>query len=200
MTPTPDLAVQSLSRRIGHALQMALAVPAELPPPLLLVRSKEPLAPAILARAHVMPQARREALVIYTRCLEHFRSRVQRGAELDDAGLAAAHFVLVNLAALHDLHPRSEALELVEHQMRHLLGSLDGWRGAPLRDQQSAFEQFAVLAVLMAESTQRAREQGDEALAHVRRAARAYLVQWLGVDPGRLVLGERGISLEMAPA
>ena len=136
----------------------------------------------------------------YEHCLNHFRSRVQRGAPEDDAGLAIAYFMLANVAALHDLHPRSEALERVEAQMRHALASLDAWRAAPLPDRQSAFEQFAVLAVLVADATHRAREHGGSAVSQVRRSAYNTLAQWLDVEPARLVIGERGLVLEMAMA
>ncbi len=200
MTPTPDLAVQSLARRMGHVLRLTPVLPDPLPPPQRVRRAAAPLAPAILSRAHVMPRSRQEAVARYEHCLNHFRTRVQRGAPEDDAGLAAAYFMLANVAALHDLHPRSEALERVEAQMRHALASLDTWRVAPVADRQSAFEQFAVLAVLVADATHRAREQGGTALVQVRRAAYGTLAQWLDVEPARLCIGERGLALELAAA
>lgn len=200
MNPTPDLAVQSLARRIGHVLRLSNVLPDPLPPPQRVPRAAAPMAPLILSRAQVMPRARQEAVARYEHCLNHFRSRVQRGAPEDDAGLAAAYFMLVNVAALHDLHPRSEALERVEAQMRHALASLDPWREAPLADRQSAFEQFAVMAVLVADATHRAREAGGTAIVPVRRAAYGTLSQWLDVEPSRLVIGARGLNLEMAAA
>ncbi len=200
MNPTPDLAVQSLARRIGHVLRMTSVLPDPPPAPQRVPRAAAPVAPTILSRAQVVPRARQDAVARYEHCLNHFRTRVQRGAPEDDAGLAAAYFMLVNVAALHDLHPRSEALERVEAQMRHALASLESWREAPLADRQSAFEQFAVLAVLVADATPRAREAGGNAIVPVRRSAYATLAQWLDVEPARLVVGERGLTLELAAA
>lgn len=200
MTPTPELAVQSLARRIGLVLRLGFGPAEASVPPQRVARAAAPIAPSILSRAQVMPRARQEAIARYEHCLNHFRSRVQRGAPEDDAGLAVAYFMLVNVAALHDLHPRSEALERVEAQMRRALAGLDAWREAPLADRQSAFEQFAVLAVLVADATHRAREAGGTAIVPVRRAAYATLSQWLDVEPSRLVVGERGLTMELALA
>lgn len=200
MSPTPDLAVQSLARRIGHALRLARALPDPPAPAQTVPRAAAPLAPTILSRAHVMARARQEASARYEHCLNHFRSRVQRGAPEDDASLALAYFVLANVAAAHDLHPRSEALERVEAQMRHALAGIDSWRDARLADRQAAFEQFAVLAVLVADATHKARREGGSAMVAVRREAQRTLAQWLDVEPSRLVLGERGLALERAAA
>ena len=118
----------------------------------------------------------------------------------DDIALAAAYFVLANLDVLHDLHPDETALLQVERQMRHALGHCRAGSKAPLRERQSAFEQLAVIGVLIAESAGAARVQGQVAQAHVQQAARAYLVRWLGINPDGLRLGPQGLALELAAA
>ena len=197
---SPEL--QALARNMARAFQHPINVPpdAELGEPLHQAAAVKPSAPALLAQCHAGPQARRDAVALYRRCLLAYRQRVQPAAGVDDAGLAAAYFVLANLDALHDLRPGRAELAQVERQMRHGLGA--SWRLAPLADRQSGFEQLAVLGTLMTESAFEARRRGataPAAVAHVQQAARAYLVQF-GFDPQRLRLSGSGLMLEAIAA
>ena len=201
---SPEL--QALARNMARALRQPTDVPADadLGDPLRQPPALKPSAPALLAQSHAAPQARRNAQALYRRCLVAYRQRVQQAGEADDAGLAAAYFVLANLNALHDLRPGRSELAQVERQMRHWLGA--SWRGAPLADRQSGFEQLAVLGTLMTESAFEARRQSTTApaasaaaLAHVQQAARAYLVQF-GLSPQRLRLSDTGLVLEAVAA
>lgn len=197
---SPEL--QALARNMARAFQHPINVPpdAELGEPLHQAAAVKPSAPALLAQCHAGPQARRDAVALYRRCLLAYRQRVQPAAGVDDAGLAAAYFVLANLDALHDVRPGRDELAQVERQMRHGLGA--SWRLAPLADRQSGFEQLAVLGTLMTESAFEARRRGataPAAVAHVQQAARAYLVQF-GFDPQRLRLSGSGLMLEAIAA
>ena len=197
---SPEL--QALARNMARAFQHPINVPpdAELGEPLHQAAAVKPSAPALLAKCHAGPQARRDAVALYRRCLLAYRQRVQPAAGVDDAGLAAAYFVLANLDALHDVRPGRDELAQVERQMRHGLGA--SWRLAPLADRQSGFEQLAVLGTLMTESAFEARRRGataPAAVAHVQQAARAYLVQF-GFDPQRLRLSGSGLMLEAIAA
>ena len=197
---SPEL--QALARSMARAFQHPINVPpdAELGEPLHQAAAVKPSAPALLAQCHAGPQARRDAVALYRRCLLAYRQRVQPAAGVDDAGLAAAYFVLANLDALHDVRPGRDELAQVERQMRHGLGA--SWRLAPLADRQSGFEQLAVLGTLMTESAFEARRRGataPAAVAHVQQAARAYLVQF-GFDPQRLRLSGSGLMLEAIAA
>ena len=204
---SPEL--QALARSMARALRQPTDVPADadLGEPLRQPPALKPSAPALLAQGHAAPQARRDAQALYRRCLVAYRQRVQQAGEADDAGLAAAYFVLANLDALHDLRPGRSELAQVERQMRHWLGA--SWRGASLADRQSGFEQLAVLGTLMTESAFEARRQSSTApaataataaaLAHVQQAARAYLVQF-GLSPQRLRLSDTGLVLEAVAA
>ena len=201
---SPEL--QALARSMARALRQPTDVPADadLGEPLRQPPARRPSAPALLAQGHAAPQARRDAQALYRRCLVAYRQRVQQAGEADDAGLAAAYFVLANLDALHDLRPGRSELAQVERQMRHWLGA--SWRGASLADRQSGFEQLAVLGTLMTESAFEARRQSSTApaataaaLAHVQQAARAYLVQF-GLSPQRLRLSDTGLVLEAVAA
>ena len=204
MSPASPLSreLQALARGMARALQDSIDVPLDADPgaPLHQPPAGKPSAPALLAQSHAAPQARRDAQALYRRCLVAYRQRVQHGAGVDDAGLAAAYFVLANLDALHAMRPGLAELARVERQLRHGLGP--SWRQAPLADRQAGFEQLAVLGTLMTESAFEARRQhaaAPAALAHVQQAARAYLVQF-GLSPQRLRLAETGLVLEAIAA
>lgn len=190
----------TLTGRLRLALQPGLPLPAEPGPQLLQPAAELPTAPTLLAQAHASPRARHDAQLLYTRCLRHFRQQVQDGSELDDASLAAGYFVLMSLAAARDLQPAADDLLRVELQMRARLSEGDVWLQAPLADRQSAFEQFALLGVLMSETAHAARQQGAAARANVQRAARGYLLQMLGPGADRLMLSPQGLVLELAVA
>jgi len=190
----------TLTGRLRLALQAGLPLPAEAGPPLLQPAAAQPTAPALLAQAHASPRARHDAQLLYTRCLRHFREQVQTGGGGDDAGLAAGYFVLMSVAALRDLQPGAEDLQRAERQMCQRLNEGELWLKAPLADRQSAFEQFALLGVLMNETAHAARQQGAAARANVQRAARGYLLQMLGAGADRLTLSPQGLVLELAAA
>lgn len=195
-----DTVTPALTRRLGLLLAQHLDdEPADPGPALLQPPAPLPIAPALLARGHGSPAGRQESQRLYERCLKHFRASLQHHAALDDAGLAAATFVLANLAALHGIQPGDDDLVRVERQLRALLARA-GWTKAPLRDRQSGFEQFALLGVLVGESAAQAATQGPAAVANVQRAARGYLRQLLGAGAERLALGSHGLVLEKAAA
>ena len=203
ITTTPDTTefARDFAKRLGEALGQALAGfgdGGEDLPALTIERAAKPSAPSKLAKSHPGgPKARRDAEALYLRCLAHYRDKVQHGLPTDDLGAAAAYFVLANLAALQDLQVSEAQLALVERQMRHVIGRHEAWSQADAREQQSLFEQFAVLGVLVGESQAEARKQGPAAIANVRRAARGYIVQLLGLNPDALRLGDHGLRIEL---
>lgn len=154
-------------------------------------------APAALAAAHP-PEARAEARSLYERCLAHYRRTIRpddtaRG--FDDVGAAAAAFVAANLEALHGESPTADGLVRLERQLGAILRASPAWVAADARTRQTMFERFAILAVLVAETFAVAAVQGQAAVAHVQRGARAYLQELLGLDPQRLRIGPNGLSL-----
>jgi len=192
--------VPTLTGRLRLALQAGFPLPDDPGLPLHQPPAAMPTAPALLAQAHASPRARHASLLLYTRCLKHFRLYVQQGAESDDAALAAAYFVLASLAAARGLEAGEQDLARVERQMRHRMRQSGFWLDAPLADRQSAFEQFALVGVLVSESAGAARLQGRAAVQNVQQAARGYLVQMLGLDADRLTLGAQGLTMELAAA
>ena len=201
MTPPFAPAMKTWLHHLGSSLD-SLAPDAPGPqdavPPLLQPPAARPIAPALLARHHPQATARPAMQALYQRCLAHYRQQLQQGSAQDDAGLAAACFVLANLAAVRGLQPDADDLLRVERQLRGHIAP--AWQSAPLAERQSACEQFAVIGVLVAESTAQARNQGAAAQAAVRQAARGYLAQGLGLDAGRLHLGAHGLVLARAAA
>ena len=173
------------------------------PAPLHVPRSVRSAGAAALAARHGGgPAARTQALALYTRCLQHYRqsvqARLQPGLRDDDAGLAAAFFTLANLAAFDGRAPEPERLEAVERQFRRLLGGCGAWAQCSAAERQSFVEQLAAIGVLVNESRLAAATQGEAAQAHLREAARGYLVQLLGLAPERLALGDNGLVLKAA--
>lgn len=189
---------QLMSRAFGTTLRDAGDAGARLPA-LRVARAPRAAGAAALAAAHPGgPAARRDALGLYTRCLQHYRSQVQArlrpGRPDDDAGLAAAYFVLANLAALAGNEPDPAQLGPVEHQLRALIAPAAAWRSAALAERQSLCEQLGLLGVLVNESRLAARRQGAHAQSHLQQAARRYLQQLLGFDPDLLVLTAQGLG------
>jgi hypothetical protein len=196
----PPLLSAQLSRLVQQALATALheAAAADAPP-LHVAAAAQPDGLALLAAHHTDPSARREALALYRRCLEHYRSRLQPqlspGQADDDLGAAAAFFVLANHAALHDAEPDPALLRPVERQLRHWLA---GGQALPLAERQRSFEQLAALGVLVNESRVAARSQGEPARRRLHDAARGYLHQLLGLEPDRLTLSATGLAWDAA--
>ncbi len=207
--PTPSglsaqpLAVQ-LTRLIGGAaaqmLHDAAAPQADLPVLRVAPAARALGLQALAAHHSGGPAARKQALLLYTRCLQHYRQQVQPrlspGQRGDDVGPAAAYFVLANLAALADGEPDDQALPVVERQMRRLLGAASGWDHLPLAERQQCFEQLAAVGVLVNESRLAARAQGPAAHANLAQAARAYLHQLLGLEADRLSVTSAGLRYD----
>jgi hypothetical protein len=182
---------------VGKTLSQAAQADADAVPPLTVTASPQATGPATLAMAHPAGKARRDAQTLYFECLAHYRAKVQRplrpeGTE-DDVGLAAAHFVLANLAAIDNTEPDAHCLPALERQLRHLISMTQSWPSVPLAQRQNLFEQLALLGVLINESRLQARLQGDAARANLQRGARAYLQQLLGLDADTLALTTQGL-------
>jgi hypothetical protein len=162
-------------------------------------RAHLPIAPARLAAAHPGgPQARREARVLYERCLTHYRDVVrvtQADGGLDDVGAAVACFVAANIQALHGVSVTPAMLLRLERQLGGVVTVSSAWSTATARERQLYFEQMAILAVLIRETSAHAVLQGPAAVENVRRAARGYLWQLLGLNPDQLTLDAGGLSL-----
>lgn len=190
---------QLVGRAFNQALRDAAAREDEPSPALLVPPAARALGLQTLAARHPGGStAQRQALTLYTRCLQHYRQRVQPqvspGGRDDDLGCAAAYFVLVNLAVLEGREPDAKALPAVERQLRRLLGTAPEWARCALAERQQGFEQLAALAVLVNESRLAAQLQGPAAASHVRQAAHGYLQQMLGLDAERLTVSTAGLA------
>jgi len=165
-------------------------------------RARASIAPARLASAHPGDAAARDAArELYERCLVHYRSVAHAPDQgVDDVGAAVAAFVAANLGALHGTPVAPGMLRCLEKQLHGIARLSSDWDAAPLVERQAYFEQMALLAVLVAESSAQARVQGAAALANVQRAARAYLRQLLDLDADHLALGPTGLSARTVPA
>lgn len=205
MTSDPSSAfIEDLSRRLRQATFDAVlgsAAVADDSAALTVPIAAEPLGPGRLAQTHPAGAARDEALALYQRCLKHYRDAVRSedtASGFDDAGAAAAHFVGANLMALSGQRPSTAGLLQLERQLRGLMQSSFAWGELPAADRQAYVEELGLLAVLVAEAAVQAPAQGQDAVAHVQRAARAYLQRLLGLNPDALTLGPKGLTLRDA--
>lgn len=171
---------------------------------LVIERSQTPIAPAQMAETHPgAAVARAQARELYERCLAHYRSVVRAGdleRDIDDVGAAIAGFVAANIHALHLLDGRplkitSKMLLRLERQLTAILHAAAAWKQATAVERQFYFEQMAILSVLIAETAAYAPAQGPDAVANVRRAARNYLQDLLGVEPSLLTIGPDGLTV-----
>jgi len=195
--------VEDMSRRVRRALLDALVqlggdTSADCPA-LTVEPARVPIAPERLAVAHPGgPQQRREARALYERCLVHYREVVratQADSGLDDVGAAVACFVAANIQALHGVTVTPAMLLRLERQLGGVAAFSSAWATATARDRQLYFEQTAILTVLIRETSAHAALQGPAAVENVRRAARGYLREMLGLDPGQLTVDAGGLSL-----
>ena len=166
-------------------------------------RAPVAIAPARLAHSHPGDAAAREAARrLYESCLVHYRSVVRaqdQAPNVDDVGAAVAAFVAANFAALQGTPVTPGMLLSLEKQLDGIARRSSDWESAPVVERQAYFEQMALLAVLVAESSAQAKAQGPAAVANLRRTARVYLRQLLGMDPDHLALGPNGLAAR-APA
>ncbi|WP_280156084.1 DUF6683 family protein [Piscinibacter sp. XHJ-5] len=197
--------VQDMSRLVRRALLDAIVELGDASrdcAALTVEPARVPIAPAHLAASHPGgPQSRHEARALYERCLAHYRHVVrasQADSSLDDVGAAVACFVAANLQALHGIDATPEMLLRLERQLGGVATLSSAWASASARERQLYFEQMAILAVLIRETSAHAVLQGPAAVENVRRAARRYLRQLLGLDPDQLTLDAGGLSLREA--
>lgn len=165
--------------------------------PLRVERAPMPTAPAQMAAAQSSdPAIRAELHALYGRCLQTYRDAIRpHDSETDDAGAAVALFAAANLHAINGVAVTQPMLDALELQLRGLSRRSADWDAATREQRQFFFERTAILAVLITGQHAKARAQGAPALAEVRRLARGYLEQLLGVDPARLTIGPAGLAL-----
>lgn len=168
---------------------------------LVIARATVPLAAVALARSHPGgSRVRQQMQAIYERCLAHYRDAVRpqdaaRG--IDDVGAAVAHFVAANLHVLHGSAVTPQVLAKLELQLAGVVRLTSAWASATARERQLYFEKMALLSVFVGESFAQALSQGEAAVENVRRAARAYLRELLGIDPDALTLGADGLAVRV---
>jgi len=165
--------------------------------PLRLAPAAGATAPEQLASAQAIDQnTRHELVATYEQCLRTYRdiARAQvPNTTDDDLGAALAFFVAVNLHALHGVDVERDVMAVLERQLRSASRRASNWDAASVEERQTFFERIAILAILVSGSCATAAAQGPAAVAKVRRAARHYLQELLGLNPDLLTLGPSGL-------
>ena len=197
--------LHAASRRFDAALRQT--VPAMLlraglssdpeHPPLRVERAPTATAPTQMATLQSRDAATRAQLeTLYATCQKTYRESIRpQDTEDDDAGAAVALFISANLHVLHDEQATPDMFEALELQLRGVTRRSAEWDAASQAQRQAFFERIAILAVLMAGSLDRAKSEGPAALADLRRTARQYLQQMLGVNPDLLTIGPTGLVM-----
>ncbi|HSW08334.1 DUF6683 family protein [Aquabacterium sp.] len=202
--PAPADLPQQLRDALAAALMAFAADPGPDAQPLRIARSPRPIAPAQLAAAHAgSAQQRQQARATYERCLHHYRTIVRPGdlaLATDDVGAALSHFAAANIAVLQGVQATPAMRTRLERQLGVIVRASPAWQSATLRDRQAYAEQLGILSVLITQYAALAPRQGQPAIDNVRRGARGYLRQLLGIDPDALALGPDGLTLREAQA
>jgi hypothetical protein len=188
-----------IERQIRRAVVdtlVRIGLAAEPGPPLLLTRAAAATAPSQMAATQASDPAERVALVAsYERCLDGYRRMVAGGdTEVDDLGRAVAFFAAANLHALHGVDAEASLLVPLEQQLRGLARVRSNWDQASIAERQTFFERIAILSMVITTARSRAAGQDAAALADVRRTARQYLQELLGLNPDLLTLGAGGLT------
>ncbi|HTP72183.1 MAG TPA: DUF6683 family protein [Burkholderiaceae bacterium] len=194
----PSRATPALMRKtlVDALLHLSLSEGAS-QPSLKVERAAVATAPSRMAAAQTSdPAARAQIAASYSRYLDTYRAIAQASTEeqsLDDVGRAVAFFVAVNLHALHGVDADTHVLIPLERQLRRLTRDASKWDTASTPERQAFFEQIAIAAMLVSGTRASAASQGPQAVSGVRRAARTYLEQTLGLNPDLVTLGPTGM-------
>ena len=167
-------------------------------PALRVARATVATAPAQMAAAQADDAAAREQIAAsYERCLASYRAmEPMRGGEpdVDDVGRAVAFFVGVNMHVLQGVDADADMLGPLEQQLRGIARTRSNWDATSIEERQRFFESIAILSVVVSGSWAGAAAHGPAGVANVRRAARQYLEQMLGMNPDVLTLGPAGLA------
>lgn len=165
--------------------------------PLRIERAPAPTAPTQMAAAQSRDEATREQLApMYASCLQTYRGSIRpQDTESDDAGAAMAFFIIANLHALRTVQTSQPIFDTLEQQLRGVTRRSAEWDRATLQQRQFFFERLAILGVLMIASYEKAKAEGPAAMAELRRTARQYLQQMLGLNPDSLTIGPDGLVM-----
>ena len=164
--------------------------------PVPVVGKGQPIAPRKLAAGY--PAAhRQQAEALFVKTLQGYRDieakfRIPAG---DMAGAMAA-FVAGNYIAYRDEpFPDAHFPRLVQ-QMRSALGGTAALGGASASDKREMYESLAILGTYMALTREALQQSPDANLkAGMQRSARAYLEQFLRIDPDRMRIGPEGLTV-----
>lgn len=119
----------------------------------------------------------------------------QLGVPENDMAGAVAAFIAGSWMAYHDRDVADADFPVLVAQMREALARDPDIMNAPLAQKQDLREQLAILGTMMALTRAQLQQQPNPGLsAHMKNAARSYLVGFLKIDPDKLTIDRRGLS------
>ncbi|MEO7245531.1 MAG: DUF6683 family protein [Rubrivivax sp.] len=165
--------------------------------PLTFSPGPRPIAPARLASGYAL-DVRTEAEATFDRMLDAYH-QIERQFDLprNDLGGALAAFVAGNVMAYHDRPFPDRLFKPLVQQMRAAIGVTGAFDDTAPAEKQELYESLAILGMFMAATREAVRTQSDPTLAaKVRTAARGTLQRTLRLDPDRVQLTERGLTVD----
>ncbi len=154
--------------------------------------------PAQLAQAYP-PAARADARKLFAALLEKYHHAVEDrfGIARNDLSGAFATFLVACVEASTGKDADAGAFEAVVMQMRTFFAPRVAAAKLSPRDLQQAYEQFAIIGMMLSETQTGLKQHHDEEVARATRsAAKGYLAEFLKVDPERISLAKTGLVIQ----
>lgn len=149
--------------------------------------------------ADIYPSAfRAQAASTFSELLVGFKAIEQKlGLPSNDVANGVAAFLVGNVWALHGSAVPDDHFVALVKQMRQMIAATPAFASASDRDKQEAYEQLAILGMLMATTQMALDRQPDAQIAgKARQAASEYLQTFLDTPASRVQISATGLSLK----
>jgi hypothetical protein len=185
---TPDQSSKASIKAGDHGSRVAPRVPD--------VNSHTSNTPALLAAAYP-PASRAEAQHVFADLLDKYRA-VERAMEIPERDLSGAIAMLIagSYEAYNDVSIEPEQFKAMSKQLRQVLGTHASLASATTADKRQAYEQMAILGMLLSGVQDELSRHPDAAIAvRMKLAAKGYLEQFLKTDADRVQITAQGLVI-----
>jgi hypothetical protein len=158
--------------------------------------------------AGVPASSRAESERLFTQILEDYHNKIeaQNGIQKNDIAGAVAVFLVGSYEGYRDVDTEHGHLKALVAQMRVIMGNNPEFASASNTQKQELYEQMAIIGVLMA-ATREALNSPNvaqkykpaeiaQARTNLKKAAKAYLEQFLKTDADRVAVTANGLVLK----
>ena len=143
------------------------------------------------------PASRAEVKKTFTELLAGYHQLEEKfDLPRNDVAGAVAAFIAGNYMAYRGVDLPDEQFKTLAGQMHEVLATEPGFAAASSAQKKEVYEQLAVLGTLMAATQEGLKQQpNDQLAAAMRKAAKAYLEEFLKVDASKISLSARGLVI-----